>query len=317
MLWSSFLGSIPLLLVYFTPSSKCAKELTEFLLKYPYQSMVRLREPDVEENTTIISLWNSSQPPLCTGLIVNSVYILTHARCSEYPHYEGQALSVALVTSEVYRGDNSSRQIVRWIKHESYKQLPDVYDLALIELERYIYYDHFVHPAVMFYGNTHILETQLECSVLTWNDSLLTLETTVYFMLLTKVDVQLMSNTACNKLFPKYRSCLCVKPVEPPDLCGMDLGTPLTCGIMNIWVFLGIYIGVNTCPDKEPVFLFRKMDEMRDWLERLSNGAYLIDGRRLNAVTRSSTVSIQSIQIQYLLSIPLVYLLLYRLYSNS
>lgn len=200
-------------------------------------------------------------------------------------------MSVAFVTTDIHREDNATRQMVRWIRHESYKQFPYMYDLALMETELIISFNHFVHPAVMFYGDMYLVESQLECAIIGWNDSFISAETMIYFTLLAKADVRILEKDACEKLFPKYKSVVCAVPTEPLDLCGIDPGTPLACGVMNIWIFLGLYIDVNTCSSGGQVFLFRKIDEMHEWLQTLSNGAYVIDGNNLNRTKTQSAAS--------------------------
>ncbi|KAK9692854.1 Trypsin [Popillia japonica] len=292
------------LITCFTFSTRCDVSVTDFLIKYPYQSLVRLRISTLNDKNVTTS---QSKETFCTGLIINSAYILTYARCWEYTHYKDSSVTVLFVTSAI---DNKNATMMKWMNHESYEQSRNKYDLALIELKDLIQFTHFIHPGVLFHGDTHIVETHLECAIVAWNDSLRTAETIVYFMLLSKVDVTLMKQQECHKKYPEYIPVLCVTPKEPLDLCKMDLGTPLTCGVMNIWVFLGFYTGINTCSsDNDNVFVFRKLDNMVEWVKERAIGAYAIDGTNLNKTKKSSGIPAKASLVQNYLFSSVIFLL--------
>lgn len=286
-------------------SLKCDLVRTDFLLKYPYQSVVRLQP--VIDNMTLFT------EPLCTGTIVNSVYILTYARCSEYAYYKGP-MNVVFVTSNIYGADNSTEQIGRWIRHEFYRNLPDTYDLALVELQHVISFNHFVHPAVMYYGDVHLIETHLSCAIIGWDDALINEHTSIYFSLLSIIDVQILLKEQCQKVFPDFDNVTCAVPLGTHKMCQLDWGTPLACGVNNIWVFFGIYIGVNTCASGgPPVTLFRKIDGMHEWLKTLANGAYVVDGNSVNKTNNSTATSFHDTRIFNFSFINVVILIVYLL----
>lgn len=99
--------------------------------------------------------------------------------------------------------------------------------------------------------------------------------------------MRILESENCETHFPHFEQVICAVPEEESfNLCNIDNGTPLTCGVKNIWVFVGIYIGVNNCNKNESVFVFRKFDRVKTWLKFISKGMYVIDGYNLNATKR-------------------------------